>query len=150
MSKILAEYLYNHILNHIVEPLLGNNTTFNDGLHRFCKRVLKDKFVGVFPANRIPQLTAQHPYAILNLDDHGMPGSHWVGIMYIGINKVMIYDSYARRGSKILPHVKNIYKHIVDTEYDREQTISEKNCGQRCIAWLCLGEYFSKSLCKYI
>lgn len=150
MSKIRAEYLYNHILKHIVEPYLGMSTTFNDDLSRFCRRLLKDKFVGVFPADRIPQLNSKNPYAIINLDESGMPGSHWVGIMYMKKDKVMIYDSYARRGVKILPHVKSIYKHIVDTEYDREQTISEKNCGQRCVAWLCLGEYFGKYLCKYI
>ena len=136
-----AEKMYKLILTKIVQPILGKGSTYQNDLLKTGKDLLGNRFHGVYPCDKIPKLTKRQPYCILNLDNSNQPGSHWVACMKVG-KKVWLYDSFARKGSKILPSLAKSGNGIVrdvDRE-DREQTIIEENCGARCIAWLCLCE----------
>jgi hypothetical protein len=133
-----ANDIYNYILNNIVEPDVGNKTTFQKDLHNYGKKVLGHKFQGVFSSDKIPKLSKQQPYAILNLDGSDEPGSHWVSVAKQG-KHVIVYDSFGRKTKKILPSMlKSGNGLILDTQYDSEQNIKETNCGARSLAWLML------------
>ena len=149
-----AEYLYNYILKNIVEPILGNKSTYLSNLNKLGQKILGSKFHGVYASDRIPQLTQSTPYAILNLDKTGEPGSHWVAVAKSGINRenTFLYDSFARKSKIIIPglfqsgngKIKNI-----DIS-DIEQRITEENCGARSITWLLLFDNFGEEKAKLI
>lgn len=131
------DVLYNTILNDIIEPVLGDETTYSTDLNKLCKKLFKNKFVGVFPCDKIPKLK-KGQYAILNLDKSNQKGSHWVSI-YKKPRKTIIYDSFGRDNGEIIPSLsKSGNGKIIDTDKDVEQSILETNCGARCVAWLCL------------
>jgi hypothetical protein len=103
---------------------------------------LGNKFIGVYPADRIPKLTEKQPYAIANLDQAGMPGSHWISLCKHGKN-IVVYDSFGRSSTKIIPDLLKSGTlppggKLVDTDRDPEQKVSQYNCGQRAISWLIL------------
>lgn len=118
---------------------MGNNQATYENTLRFCgKHFLGEKFFGVYPADRIPKLTEKQPYCIANLDQAGLPGSHWVSLCKHG-KDVAVYDSFGRSSAKIIPDLLTSGNgKLVDTERDPEQRVSQKNCGQRAISWLIL------------
>jgi hypothetical protein len=129
-TKHKAEQYYNHILKTIGHKLLGSDTTYVDDLNDVGKRLFGNKFVGVFPSNRIPRLK-NNQYVILNLDEEGELGSHWVAVVKHK-NKSFLYDSFGRRASKIIPSLKKSGNGmVVDTELDKEQKETEFDCGAR-------------------
>jgi hypothetical protein len=121
--------LYNHTL-HELEKELGSEDTYSNDLESTGKRMFKSKFVGVFPADQIPDL-AEGQYAIINLDFSDQPGSHWTAISMQNGGKVF-YDSFGRNHKRILPSLGR----AIDTESDAEQVKSENNCGPRSLAFL--------------
>lgn len=135
--KTYADKLYNDILKYM-ENVLGNSTTYSDVLQKAGISLLGHKFMGVFPSDKIPNLNQIKPYAIVNLDKSGLPGTHWVALAYNDNDgSVMVYDSYGRKTSKILPYIMNMYGgRIVQTDNDPEQRLKENNCGQRALTWL--------------
>jgi hypothetical protein len=137
-----AEMLYNKILRNIVYPLVSNKSTYLTDLDNAGKILLKSKFKGVYPSDKIPKLNKKKPYAIINLDSSGMPGSHWVAIARYK-NDVYIYDSFGRDYTEILPSLqKSKNGEVYNTDSDIEQKPSELDCGARCLAWLLLYEYY--------
>ena len=149
-----AEYLYNYILKNIVEPILGNKSTYLSNLNKLGQKMLGSKFHGVYPSDKIPKLTQNTPYAILNLDKTGEPGSHWVAIAKSknNTNTSYVYDSFARKSKTIIPSlfqsgngkIKNI-----DIS-DIEQRITEENCGSRAISFLLLFDKWGEDVAKLI
>lgn len=140
-TKHKAEAYYNHILKTIGHKLLGSDTTYLDDLNDVGKRLFGNKFVGVFPSNRIPRLK-NNQYVILNLDEEGEVGSHWVSVVKHN-NKVIIYDSFGRKASKIIPSLgQSRNGMVVDTELDKEQKKNEFDCGSRCITALCVMDWY--------
>ena len=149
-KKDTAEKLYNTILKSIVEPIVGNRTTYSSALHKAGRELLGNKFVGVFPSDRIPKLTKTSPYCILNLDSSDGPGSHWIALAYSG-DKSMVYDSFGRKHIKIIPTLKSSGNGVViDTDRDPEQDIAETNCGARSISWLLLYDTYGPGMAKLI
>ena len=141
-KKQKAEYIYNYILKNITRKFLGNKSTYTDDLNIFCKKLFNDKFMGVYPADKIKKLTNKKPYMILNLDKSGMSGSHWVAVVKNN-NKTLFYDSFGRSYKKIMPNIKKSNnKKIYNTELDKEQENEEKDCGARCCAFLCVVDWF--------
>ena len=117
---------------------LGKGVTTNYQLDESAESILPPgKFKGTFSSDKLPALKSTHS-CILNLDNSSEPGSHWVAIYRSG-NRLCCYDSFGRHAKQILPDTK-IRKglKIVDSDLDAEQSIEEKNCGQRCLAWLCM------------
>jgi hypothetical protein len=138
-----AECMYDAILSKIVEPLIGNKSTYQHELESACIKLLGIEFKGVFPSDQIPVLNDLKKYAIINLDRSTESGSHWVGIAYHN-NKILVYDSFGRETVKIMPALfrSGNGSSIFDTENDPEQTQNETNCGARAAAWLLLFEHY--------
>ena len=140
-KEIMKEY--NLILKDF-EKKLGNNSTFNTDLDKIARKHLGNKFHGVYSSDKIPKLNELKPYAIINLDNSKQPGSHWVGLAFDrkmnGGKDLVVYDSFGRKTKKILPDAYKKFNGsghtIKDTDYDAEQKKSEKNCGQRSLAFL--------------
>ena len=111
------------------------------------RKLFGNKFAGVFPADRIPRLTRAR-YTILNLDDHDMPGSHWIALAR-DKDSVWVYDSFGRPTQKILPDIGQTFK-FFDVDYDAEQAARETNCGARSLAWLMVFDKFGAETAKLI
>jgi hypothetical protein len=120
-----------------VEKMVGRGTTFGSQLMKAGKTLLGKAFAGVFASDEIPHLKGIQRYAILNLDKSWQPGSHWIGLAREGKNDYIIYDSFGRKSSKIVPEVFNKTKgYVIDVDPDPEQKVNEDNCGARSLAWL--------------
>lgn len=140
--------LYNHILNDVVTPYIGNSEiTDSKQLDECCHHFLDDtdyKFLGVFSSDRIPKLINMNEFCIVNLDPSYKPGSHWVSF-----SSDLFYDSFGRPLNTLLDRNNNLMK-IKDTDLDPEQEIKENNCGQRSIAWILCYAFFGKEIAKKI
>jgi hypothetical protein len=79
--------------------------------------------------------------AILNLDDHKGPGTHWVACLRDKKN-LIVYDSFGRDSKQILSKLKTGGLKVKDTDYDAEQDRLQTNCGQRSISFLLFCQKF--------
>lgn len=140
--------LYNHALQRL-EQQLGTGATYGNDLNRVGEEHLGKKFAGVYPADMLPLLTKKCPYAILNLDKADMPGSHWIGVKYLGKGKVLVYDSFGRKTQRIIPSLIERYT-PVDADYDAEQENREDNCGPRSLAFLVVDDLFGTAVSRKI
>ncbi len=153
MPKI-EDQIYNFVLNH-VESVMGNKVTDEDQLRRAGKQMFGEKFLNVYSADRRPRFHGKKKYAIMNLDPSWMPGSHWVAVIKDN-NDLLVYDSLARKSTKILPILfKGGAGNVIDTEYDKEQDtkrdingkiIREDNCGQRTLSSIAVYDMFGKDM----
>ena len=150
-KELYAEMLYNKVLKEIVEPLTGDNTTYLSELHGIGRKLLRVKFKGVFPADLIPRLNDLSPYAILNLDNSKQPGSHWVAIAKHD-NDTYLYDSFGRKDTQIIKNLEfSGNGRIINSDTsDREQEITEMNCGARSLAWLCIFDRWGPDVARLI
>lgn len=93
---------------------LGSTTTREDELRRAGRALFGQKFNGVFAADeRFPESTG---YSIVNTKARRTGGEHWLAFA-----NGLMYDSFGR-----------------DKSGDAEQHVAQKDCGQRCLAWLCV------------
>lgn len=156
MSKP-SEQVYDEILHNIVEPILGDDTTFSTDIAIIGKHLFGSKWAGVFPVDAIPQTLSVNQYLVVNLDKSNEPGSHWVALVVLRKSKTtkkpkyhfLMYDSFGRSPEKILPFIEE--KNNVDsTEDDSEQNIIENNCGARAITWLIMYDQFGEKAAREI
>ena len=92
---------------------LGDTTTGEHELRRAGRALFGQAFNGVFAADeRFPEAG----YSIVNTKARRTGGEHWLAIA-----NGLMYDSFGR-----------------DASGDAEQHIAQKDCGQRCLAWLCV------------
>lgn len=131
----MAEGTYKEILKEI-QDAMGKKTTTTAQLNEAGRVLFGRKYRGAWPADRIPKLR-HGQVAIANLDDSKGPGTHWVALAQ-NKKKTIIYDSFGRKGGKILPTIAE----GVDTESDAEQSAAQNNCGQRCLAALAVFEMY--------
>lgn len=136
-----AKSKYNQYLA-IITKNFHNNTSTNVELNKLGKEIFGKQFIGVYSIDTIPSYKNDKTL-IFNLDTSDKPGSHWCGLYYLNDN-IYIYDSFARSSKQILKNkIKNLkwikkkYK-IILTNSKSDQKVSETNCGQRCLAWLCV------------
>ena len=101
--------------------------TGEDELRKAGKHLFGRRFKGVFAADEmtVPRMLRSGESCILNLDKRNQPGSHWIAI--VKDKEFITHDSFGRK----LTNSRH-------TEDDAEQHIIEENCGQRCLAWLCV------------
>ena len=114
---------YNEALK-IFESHVGSESTYSDQLDAVGKYLWKSKWKGVLPSD------AEMPrkgYYIINVDKREDPGSHWMAVC-----DNMLYDSFGRYQSKLVPHVRT----MDETEHNAEQGNLEENCGARSLAWI--------------
>jgi hypothetical protein len=108
------------------------------------RRALSDsnvKFLGVFPADRIPQSSARYPSCfVANVDPHDMPGQHWIACFLPNSRTVRFFDSYGLPPSCYpaldLPPQCRV---IVNTS--NLQSPHSKVCGHYCVYFLCATAY---------
>ena len=89
-------------------------------------------------------------YWIGNVDKSNMPGSHWVAFFKIPDKPTLIYDSFGRETSNLLPSVIKILEDYTDTDYDAEQLNFESRCGQLCLGFLLFAKRFGYENAKLI
>lgn len=134
-----------------VEKMVGKGTTFGSQLKKAGKTLLGKRFAGVFASNKIPCFKGDQEFAILNLDKSWQPGSHWIGLARENKNDYIIYDSFGRKSSKIIPSVfSKTNGYIIDVDPDPEQRITEDNCGQRSLAWLVIYDKYGPGVALLI
>ena len=143
-----AHLLYDHAVKRMEEQL-GTGATYGNELNRVGEEFLGKKFAGVYPADMLPLLSKKKCYAILNLDKSDMPGSHWIGVKYLGKGKVLVYDTFGRKTQRIIPTLAERYTPI-DTDNDAEQLVKEDNCGPRSLAFLVVDDLFGSKVSRKI
>ena len=100
------------------------------------ERYFKDepKFIGVFSRNSLPKTNAKDGGYVVNLDERGSTGTHWVA-MYIKGNKATYFDSF---GIEHLPDelVRFLRGKDLDVNIFRVQSKQLVLCGYFCIKFL--------------
>jgi hypothetical protein len=129
----------------MVEKMIGKTTTTDDILTQAGKHMLDDAYAGTFAADEVPE--KPFTYAIVNLDRRTEGGSHWIALAQVEKGTYMVYDSFGRHTGKIIP---SLQLKTIDTEHDAEQSVSQKNCGARCLAWLLLFDSFGPEAAQTI
>jgi len=122
-----ANRAYNGYVQDITSIVGHDKVTYNTTLGRIGRVLFGRLFLGVVARDELPASTDKK-YLICNLDNRDMPGSHWIAIA-----DNIIYDSFGRDLG---------FDGYVQTEDDAEQHVREDNCGQRCLAWLCVYHSF--------
>ncbi|HWY33610.1 MAG TPA: hypothetical protein VNX68_03120 [Nitrosopumilaceae archaeon] len=99
---------------------------------------VRDQFVGVFPADAIPE--KQYPGAyIVNTDSSNEPGQHWVAFYCTEKNQLEAFDSFGQDPGVYSEHIKEwmgndyliLSKNILQSE---DSTL----CGNYCMYFILL------------
>ena len=95
-------------------------------------RYYKDnpKFGSVYSRDNLPRL--KESFYIVNLDDKGGPGTHWVVVYNLGKNCIY-FDSFGvSPPEEVLDKMRETGKQLVMNSY-RIQDLASINCGFYCI-----------------
>ena len=132
-EKDEATRVYSKMLNKIQQSI-GRQQTTSDTLLSFGSRLFGDAFLGVFAVNdHLPAIRSETSL-IMNLDERGEPGSHWIALFWRESGRpALLYDSFGRNLN--LSKTEEKLK-FTRTDDDPEQRVEENNCGQRCLAFL--------------
>lgn len=129
------------IKHHIFSNFDINDILFNSKI--------KGKFNGCFMHDLYePNIK---PYTIINIDNSSKMGTHWLGVFQD--DKILyVYDSFARKN--ILRTFKKRmmskgYKVVLCND-QKDQKISEVDCGLRCLIWLLFINKYGFEKCKNI
>ncbi len=105
--------------------------------------------LGVFPADQIKQ--NRIGCMIINEDNTGKPGSHWVAIFVLPENKCEYFDSYGRNIAK--GSIEKFLKKFDILQGNRQvQSTFSTVCGQHCVYYLynrCRGVPFPEIVASY-
>jgi hypothetical protein len=65
--------------------------------------------------------------AVINLDEHDQPGSHWVALYAkLDENKLYYFDSFGKKpGRRINKFVRRILTHMYNSKYDKEFNVDQ-------------------------
>ena len=111
----------------VIEHEMGSNDeTSTDELTAMGRRVFGSRYVGTFGCDQIPPVVDGQSY-IVNTQPSTTSGVHWLAVYNDG-SRLVGYDSFGR----------DIHHAVLESEPDAEQMVHESNCGQRCLAWLCV------------
>ena len=133
------EYYKRFLKDIETKTILGKSTTSEHDLTHIANTLFGKSFLGVFTADEINTraLTTKRPYAIVNLSKRASGGSHWICLVAYE-QSILAYDSFGVQSHKLLG-LNDSKRSILDTDLsDREQTLKQKNCGQRCLSALCV------------
>jgi len=121
-SNFEKKFYHNLMLVH---KLIGNKITTGSDLYRLGKKLIGDKFRGIFTRRDIPKLN-EGESAILNVPSN----EHWISIFKKN-GKLYEFDSFGR------DMLGNGYTdfNTKDDNFD-EQKIWQSDCGQRSVALL--------------
>jgi len=128
----IANKMYADNLRHVTGVIGHHGATNEEELNECGLSLFGSKWRGVFARDEKEwRNRSGKPYRIVNLDSRsgGMGGTHWTGVA-----DDLVYCSFGE-GGKLT--TGGNFRHVDD---DIEQTYSEENCGQRCLAWLMVYE----------
>ena len=147
MSKYAILKEYEKLLVK-AEDILGNGSTTNTQLYILGKCLFKEKFLGVYSADRFPYML-DNEMIIINTDPSNKSGTHWVSV-YKYKNKYYCYDTFNRDIKTLFsPYFKN-KKNIVNANKDRDQSFNQFDCGQRAICWLILANKYKPNKIMHV
>ncbi len=91
-------------------------------------------FLGVFPADKLPNIDYRPCAFVANTDPSTKPGQHWVAFFF-GENTNEYFDSY---GLSPFPVFEKYLQRLGDYDYNRTtlQDFDTAVCGQYCIYFL--------------
>jgi hypothetical protein len=118
----------------IMDILNNAQTTNSDELNRLSSELLGESFIGVYPADHIPDLVHNGQCLIFNNQDSDQRGEHWLGL-YNFCGKEYAFDTFNRNIKELNKNFKN--KKWITPSHKRLESIYDKDCGQQVIAWLC-------------
>ncbi len=103
-----------------------------------AERLVRDKFIGVFPADQIPGKEYPGGY-IINTDVHGRPGQHWVAFYCTESGSLQAFDSFGVNSGSYPEHIKE----WMDESYtllsqNVLQSADSTLCGNYCLYFLLL------------
>lgn len=119
--------LYKSLLDAI-ENSMGSGSTSSDQLDRVGRALFLTKWKGVYASDQYYPLKG---YCIVNIDTSQLSGTHWVAVA-----NGLTYDSFGRCG---LLGNSNL---TCGGDGVPDQSVLEMNCGQRCLAWLCVHQVY--------
>ena len=111
----------------LIETSMGREATDTDHLNTMGRRLFGTRYLGTFGCDQIPKTCHHTQSYIVNTDPSTASGAHWLAVYCDGA-RLIGYDSFGR----------DIHADITESEPDAEQKVHESNCGQRCLAWLCV------------
>lgn len=132
--KRFIEQQYEAYLKDVIKSLGHKNVTDNFELDKLGKKLFGAQFIGVFARDEMPRNHGDKLF-IVNQSKRSSGGTHW-----LAISGDLVYDSFGR----------NLGFGMKRTEKDAEQDVLEDNCGQRCMAWLCVAYVYKNKLAKLV
>jgi hypothetical protein len=110
----------------------------SDQLTKFCSKILKNNFLGVFPCDFYPLKfhMINKTSVIFNLSTSKEKGSHFVAI-YKNNKKILYFDSFGKKKSN--KHIKLFFKSSqcqISYNLTCIQDIKSYFCGIYCLAFL--------------
>lgn len=130
--------LYDDYVRYFEKKLQNKGITSSSELDNEGKMMFGSEWKGIFASDQ--KLPTEGLY-IVNTDRSNQEGTHW---MSVNSDLDLLYDSFGRSKSKVLPQWKG-----KETDHDAEQNDKENNCGQRSLAWLLISKHYP-ALCHLI
>lgn len=99
------------------------------------------KYIGTFASDQFLKLDPSDlvgKYAIINNKKLSHGGEHWIAAAWSD-NKIYMFDTFGRPTNTLIPSVHSwLDKHtnVVDSDYDKNQLITQYDCGSRCMSFL--------------
>ena len=128
--------------------MLPNKPLSNFELEDAVKRLKIPSFKGVFLLDTLPKKPNKKECGIVNFDESGGPGTHWVAWYKNGKTKIY-FDSYGVRSP--LEVIRYLGKQI-HYNTDQVQPVGQVFCGHLCLyilKELSVGHEFQKVLNKF-
>ena len=146
MSKyqILSNFEDNLIM--VENKLKKTGLTNNIELNKLGKKLLGDKFLNVYMANKLPRMK-NNEYCIINNKSSKSHGEHWLALVKYG-NKKYIWDSFARNYKTLSPYFKN--KNWINASVKPFEANDGKDCGQLSLSFILSFEKFKLQLLNVI
>ena len=127
------------------------NGLTNHDLENFCKKILGNSFLGVYPSDAQPLTFKKRDNVsvIFNLSPHNETGSHFVAVFKKN-KKIFYFDSFG----KILKnkHLLKFLKPLTLTLYCNMKSIQSKKsnfCGLFCLAFLIVCQKNKKTISQF-
>ena len=129
-QEILREY---DSLTKKLKRKCGSRYMWSDVLTTCGQQVIGPSFKGCFARDTMDYSSLRcGQTALVNTQPANSPGEHWCAVGCDSKNRIIVYDSFGRKGAGLL-HIRG--QRVVDTDLDAEQLPSETDCGPRSLAW---------------
>lgn len=138
-----AEQYFLEVSDKIIK-YFGTDALYSNQIDKFGKRIFGNKWGGVYDQNTI-NLEPGKYYVCNTSWAKKSPGFHWISIYVTPAGIVHMFDSFVRKGNKIMPKLTNRIKakgdgvyYIGDKKGKKDITQSDDTfvCGPLSLAYL--------------